>query len=243
MENKINFDTNSQDQIKLTENDQQFNVKPKKINKWYFWLPLFFQLGLIAFLPATAINVYLTGKTVILQTAPVDPYSLLTGYYQVLNYEISAPNNLKNLTGWQELKEQSCRQNKNCSNYQLSLPQGTKFYLILKAPENQNKTRNSQSKPIAWQPVRVSAGYPQNLTGDEITIQGQYKHGDIIYGLESYYMPENQKDLVNQEINNTIRNSNNNERQNIPFLVEIKVNSQGKAIPISLWINDKSYRF
>jgi len=243
MENQINIQDDNQNKINFIEHDQQFNLKPKKINKWRFWLPLFFQLGLIAFLPATAINVYLTGKTVILQTAPVDPYSLLTGYYQVLNYEISAPNNLPNLTGWQELRDKICQTQSNCSNYQSSLPNGSKFYLVLKAPENQNHTLNSQSKPNAWQPVRVSLDYPQNLTADEIAIQGQSKNGRIKYGLESYYMPENQKDIINQEINNIIRNNNSNNVKQIPFLVEIKVNSQGKAIPISLWINNQNYRF
>lgn len=226
----------------INQNDKKTTIilKPKKIKKWRFLLPLIFQLGLLAFLPATAINTYLTGKTVILQTAPVDPYSLLTGYHQVLSYEISRPNNLSKLEGWQELKKVSCHRIRGCSNSSYSLPTGTKVYVILQAPQKQNNA-NFSDKVQPWQPKRVSYEYPNNLKSSEIALQGQYRQGRIKYGLESYYLPENQKDKINQNINQANRNRLPGEK--IPFLVEIKVNSQGKAIPISLSIKDKNYRF
>jgi uncharacterized membrane-anchored protein len=215
-------------------------LKPKAIKTWRFLLPLIFQLSLLAFLPATAINTYLTGKTVILQTAPVDPYSLLTGYHQVLSYEISRPNNLSNLEGWQELKKITCSRMRSCPNSSYSLPQGTKVYVVLQKPLQQNKV-NFSDKLQPWQATRVSYKYPQNLQSSEIALQGKYRNGRIQYGLESYYLPEAQKEKINQDINQANMNLLAGER--IPFLVETKVNSQGQAIPISLWIKEQNYRF
>ena len=240
MENQAKTKLSNNSLINQNEVEPRIILKPKKINKWRFLLPLIFQLGLLAFLPATAINTYLTGKTIILQTAPVDPYNLLTGYYQVLSYEISRTNNLSKLEGWQELKDASCQRIKRCPNYSSSLPQGTKVYVILQVPQKLNNS-DSSSKIQPWQPTRVSHEYPRNLKSSEIALQGQYRNGRIKYGLESYYMPENQKDKVNQDISQA--NRNRLDREKIPFLVEVKVNSQGKAIPISLWIKDKNYRF
>ena len=60
---------------------------------------------------------------------------------------------------------------------------------------------------------------------------------NIEYGLERYYMPENQRD----QINSTITEAQRNNQQS--FVVEVKVNAQGKAIPVSLWVRDRNYKF
>ncbi|NET14750.1 MAG: GDYXXLXY domain-containing protein, partial [Okeania sp. SIO1H6] len=41
---------------------------------WRFILPLTVQLALILSIPAQAIYTTITGRTVVLQTVPVDPY-------------------------------------------------------------------------------------------------------------------------------------------------------------------------
>jgi uncharacterized membrane-anchored protein len=49
------------------------------------------QLLILAAVPAQKIRTRVTGKTILLKTAPVDPYSIMSGYYVVLSYEISNP--------------------------------------------------------------------------------------------------------------------------------------------------------
>ncbi|HAA32846.1 MAG TPA: membrane-anchored protein, partial [Cyanobacteria bacterium UBA8553] len=70
---------------------------PKPTPIWRFWVPLLFQTILILAVPAQALYTQLTGKTVILQTVPVDPYELLRGYSQTLRYDISRQDNLRKL--------------------------------------------------------------------------------------------------------------------------------------------------
>jgi uncharacterized membrane-anchored protein len=214
-------------------------LKPKEsIPRWRFWVSLLLQIGLIAAVPAQAIHTHLSGKTVILQTAPVDPYSQLKGYYQVLSYDISRPNNLKELPGWTELRNKSCQQAPRCPKSETFLSHGTNIYVVLAAPNKDNKS----STPQPWQPVKISYKYPENLSSSEIAIRGKYLYGTIKYGLENYYMPEKEKEKVNQAIGEARENSRNTVGKE-PYLVEVKVNSQGKAIPISLWINQHNYRF
>ncbi|NEP81104.1 MAG: GDYXXLXY domain-containing protein, partial [Okeania sp. SIO3B3] len=74
---------------------------------WRFILPLTVQLALILSIPAQAIYTTITGRTVVLQTVPVDPYDFLRGYYQVLSYDISRKDNLSQLPGWNKFELES----------------------------------------------------------------------------------------------------------------------------------------
>lgn len=93
------------------------------------------------------------------------------------------------------------------------------------------------SASSAWKPIKVSAEYPDNLSNNQIALQGKSTGWNIEYGLERYYMPENQRD----QINSTITEAQRNNQQS--FVVEVKVNAQGKAIPVSLWVRDRNYKF
>ncbi|CAD5982314.1 hypothetical protein PCC9214_04953 [Planktothrix tepida] len=200
----------------------QFPVVKKQIPAWKFWTPLLFQLILILAVPSQAFYTQVTGKTVILQTAPVDPYDFFRGYYQTLSYDISNLNTLKALPGWKEIVKGE--------EY---LPTGTLIYVTLEQPKDSTKSQH----PSAWKPVKVSAEYPQNLSNNQIVLQGKSTGWSIEYGLERYYMPENQR----EQINSTITEAQMKDQQS--FVVEVKVNAQGKAIPVSLWVRDRNYQF
>ena len=158
----------------------------------------------------------------VLQTAPVDPYDFFRGYYQTLSYNISSADTLRALPGWKEVAQGA--------EY---LPQGTLIYVILEKPKDASKSPH----PSAWKPIKVSAEYPDNLSNNQIALQGKSTGWNIEYGLERYYMPENQRD----QINNTITEAQRNNQQS--FVVEVKINAQGKAIPVSLWVRDRNYKF
>ncbi|MDJ0725287.1 MAG: GDYXXLXY domain-containing protein [Prochloraceae cyanobacterium] len=194
------------------------NLPRYRIPQWRFWLPLILQTGLIMAVPARAFYTYVSGETVVLQTVPVDPYDLLRGYSQTLRYDISNLDRFKNLPGWEEL-------NATRSN-------GRPFYVILEAPKSANT-----KPPLAWQPVAVSSNLPDNLPDNRIPLEGTIYYNSVRYGLETYYMPEDRRNKINAEINNL------NFQNRRPFVVEVKIDSQGKAVPISLWIEDRNYRF
>jgi uncharacterized membrane-anchored protein len=57
----------------------------------YFVLAVAAQFLILAAVPAQKIYTRATGKSVTLKIRPVDPYSVLSGYYVTLNYEIADP--------------------------------------------------------------------------------------------------------------------------------------------------------
>jgi uncharacterized membrane-anchored protein len=173
-------------------------------------------MGLILLIPAQDAYTYIAGRNVTLQTAPVDPYDLLRGHYQTLGYEIGQIDRLKQLPGgeWIEQNRYPVRS----------------FYLILEAPTQQTQP------PQPWQPVRLSPTRPDSLPANQIAIQGQTdRYGAITYGLETYYMPETQRDRLNQDISQ--------QPDQHAFVVDVKVDPTGNAVPISLWVADRNYRF
>ena len=186
---------------------------------WRFWAPLALQAALIIAVPAQDAYTYVTGRQVTLQTAPVDPYDLLRGYSQTLSYEISQLDTLRSLPGGEEFFNVD-------ANAQSSL------YVVLEAPES-----TPTNPPAPWIPVRVSSNLPTDLANNQIALKGEYKGWRVRYGLETYYMPEDQRDQVNGDIGQTAG------RNPQAFVVDIKVDGQGNSVPVSLWVSDRNYRF
>ena len=97
------------------------------------------------------------------------------------------------------------------------------------------------SIPRAWKPIRISATRPNSLPINQLALQGEYRDGFITYGLESYYIPEDQRQQINNDIAQIQRNRFIRQRQ--PILVEVKVDEQGNAVPVSIWVRNRNYRF
>ena len=186
-------------------------------------VPLFIQSLLICSISAQSIYALATGTTVVLKTMPVDPYDLLRGYYQTLSYDISSFNTLNKLPGWEKLPHQ-----KGSAN----LDRDRQVYVTLV------KTNPNPTTPQAWKPVAIDSQLPSNLSADKIAIRGVSNGNSIIYGLETYYMPEDRKDGVNVDINSTRSSSGSRN-----LLVEVKVDNRGLATPVGLWVGDRQYRF
>ncbi len=198
---------------------------PQRLPSWRLWVPLLLQTGLILASPAQSFYTQVTGRTVILQTALVDPYDPLRGYSQTLSYDISRIENLRSLPGGKELFKSS-QQN-------TYLPSGTEFYVILAAPAS-----TKSQPPLPWKPVSIRSNRPSSLPANQIALKGKSTGNSIEYGLETYYMPASRANEINQEINQTQRG-----RQPQSFVVEVKVDNQGHAVPISLWVSKRNYRF
>ncbi|MBW4683685.1 MAG: GDYXXLXY domain-containing protein [Komarekiella atlantica HA4396-MV6] len=197
---------------------------------WRFVVPLLIQTAIILSVPAQSVYTLVTGKTAVLQTLPVDPYDLLRGYSVTLNYEVSRTDNLKKLPGWADLVKQYPGKNQQ---YEPLVP-GTNLYIILE------EQKSSGGIPQAWKPVRVSGQLP-TLAANQIALKGRYSgYNSINYGLETYYIPEDQRNDINKDISSA-RPIKPGQPQ--PIVVEVKVNAQGEAVPISMWVRDRKYHF
>lgn len=200
-------------------------TEPRQLPRWRFLLPLLFQLGLIIAVPARGIYIQFAGQEIALQTIPVDPYDLLRGYSQTLRYSISRYETLKTLSGWETLVRQTNGEGGDV------LPPGTRFYVVLQAPTEAMAT----IAPQPWRGIAVSRNLPENLPANQVAIAAQADNNWIDYGIESYYVPEDQQDAINAEITRLDASR--------PFVVALKVDDQGNAVPTSLWIEDQEYRF
>ena len=184
---------------------------------WRFLVPFLLQLAIILIVPAKSAYTYNFGTQAVLQTQPVDPYDLLRGYSQTLSYDISRINDLKQFPGGEDLTK------------------GDIFYVILELDPTDTKKPPTPSKI-----VKIAKDLPQDLTKLQVALKGRVaKYNRVSYGLETYYMPESQRNKINQEIRELDRNSQGKR----PFVVEIKVDRWGNSVPVSLWLEDKQYTF
>jgi uncharacterized membrane-anchored protein len=197
---------------------------PRRIPGWRFWVPLFCQAAFIVSVPAQDAYTYTTGRTIVLQTVPVDPYDLLRGYSQTLSYNISNPNNLRKLPGGELLKEGHAKH----------------VYVILEAP-----AQTDTVPPKPWKAVRLSADRPEKLPDNQVALEATHMGWSLDYGLETYYMPEDQRQSINLDISQVQQQPRQarQPRQQQAFVVEAKVDQFGNAVPVSLWVRDRNYRF
>ena len=66
-----------------------------------------------------------------------------------------------------------------------------------------------------------------------------YQDNAIIYGVETYYLPEQQRQQISNDIFQSVQQTRGNRgRQIRPITVRVKVDPQGNAVPVSLWVRD-----
>lgn len=189
------------------------------VRAWRFWTPLAIQFVLLLSVPAQSAYTYATGTTVVLQTRPVDPYDFLRGYSQTLQYDISDVAALNTLPGGEAVFGVK--------------PRVEQFYVVLQTPPPAAGPR-----PAPWQPVSVSQTRPDQLAAGQVALQGSLTPwGTVEYGLESYYMPEDQRNGLNQTIGEV------QQQDSEAFVVEVKVDRRGNAVPVSLWVREQNFKF
>jgi uncharacterized membrane-anchored protein len=172
---------------------------------------------MIASIPATATWIYATGKTVILQTAPVDPYSPLLGYSQTLSYDVSRWDNLEKLGKMHSI------------DY---IKRGKPIYIILEAPAQAGNP---------WRPVAIQLEKPNSLPVNQLALRGQPEYGQIRYGLETYYIPEGKIQDINREFEQIRRGLGPDSRP--PIWLEARVGADGQAVPVALIVRDRRYTY
>ncbi|MFM7363149.1 MAG: GDYXXLXY domain-containing protein [Cuspidothrix sp.] len=209
----------------LIATEQKAN-KPLPI--WRLIAPLLFQVGLIMAVPLQAMYTDVTGKMVVLQTTPVEANDVLRGSSLNLDYNISRPETLRRLPGWNDWLRRNSRRGRQV------IP-GSTLYLILQ--ERQSFRRNELQ---SWRPIRVSSNRPVYLSNNQVALKGNYQDGLINYGLENYFIPDEQRREINNDLAQIQEGRNSREES---ILVRVKVDPQGNAVPMGLSIRDRNYRF
>ncbi|MEL6333716.1 MAG: GDYXXLXY domain-containing protein [Cyanobacteria bacterium J06621_11] len=195
-----------------------------KVPVWRFLIAILIQSTLIVAVPFKSAMTYAKGQTVTLQTLPVDPYDLLRGYSQTLRFEISDIERLKQLPGAENVFLETDNR-----RYE-----PTQLYVTLAEPTG---PRIDGKAPTAWEPVALSTTYPENLKDNQIALQGYAQGWQVIYGLETYYMPEDQRNDINEQIRTE------QQAEDSAFVVDVKIDEGGNSVPLSLWIRDQEFQF
>lgn len=168
-----------------------------------FLAALVFQTILLVIGPAQQNWVFMSGREVTLKTSPVDPFDPLRGYYVTLGYDISTPSRLP--------------------GYPTSVSEGQSLYVVLEVPE---------TAEAAWKPVRVDLERP-DLDSNHVAIKGRLRSGRLVYGIETYYIPEDQRTVIERDL----------QQHATSVLVDAKVDATGQAAPIRLRIQNRVYEF
>ncbi len=85
----------------------------------------------------------------------------------------------------------------------------------------------------AWTVVRYQSERPKNLPADQLFLQGTFHNNRIRYGIETYYVPEEKIQEVNQALRDHPKDN----------LVDVRIDGSGKAIPVQLRIAGKVYAY
>lgn len=167
----------------------------------YFIIAVVLQVLILGAVPAGKIYTRYTGKTVILKTAPYDPYTIMSGYYVTLDHEISHPKISDEWRNW---------------------PKGQPVWVVLKKGNGE-----------IWNAASVQNSRPESVPENCVVIKGEKKHHRIVYGIESYFIPEDARDNVERDL-----------RENSDHAkIEVKIDSFGRAALVSLLIQDRVYKY
>jgi uncharacterized membrane-anchored protein len=108
-----------------------------------------------------------------------------------------------------------------------SLPNGQEVFVTLALP--------AAGKAQAAQPIAAALKYPSTIPTNAVVLRGVIDRAQVKYDLEQFYMPEQQQVKVNQDIDRA--------RQTKSLLLETKIGRDGRAVPVAIWVGEKSYRF
>ncbi|NJL10044.1 MAG: GDYXXLXY domain-containing protein, partial [Calothrix sp. SM1_7_51] len=201
----------------------------KPLPLWRFIVPLMIQTGLIMAVPTQLVYTNVAGRNVILQTTSFNPYDLQQGNSMRMRYDISRVETLRRLPGWSEVVRRNRGSNRNDI-----LEPGTSLYVVM---QEQRFVRNSV--PRAWRPVRVFDSLPNRLAANQIPLRGTYQNRVVDYGLETYYVLEEQRQQMNRDMTQWLSRRNNRRRQQQqPVVMEVRVDPQGQAVPVSMWVQN-----
>jgi uncharacterized membrane-anchored protein len=141
-----------------------------------FIVAVMIQILILAAVPARKVFTLATGKTVVLKVQPVDPYSILSGYYASLRFDISRVDAFPNASGMSQ-----------------RFLDGTWFYAIVEKGDDGT-----------WKPISLEPELPDNLPDNRAALLGRISHGAIRYGIEELYIPEAQRQRIAEDLRRNV---------------------------------------
>ena len=188
---------------------------------WFFGA-VALQVLVVAGVPAPKAYTMLTGRTILLKTAPVDPYSIMSGYYVTLGYDISR---LEKTPGWSDTEEEN-----------------ETVYVVLK--EGEDGCWHAESVHDRWPAV------PQEgMVIKGRRHWGGVTYGIESYYVPETARQTIEKDLRANQSRGRVENGHwveltEAERQALdPIRVEVKVDRFGHAAVVRLLIGDRVYDY
>jgi uncharacterized membrane-anchored protein len=142
-----------------------------------FIVAVVIQVLILVAVPARKVFTMATGKTVVLKVQPVDPYSILSGYYATLGFDISRIDAFPNAGG--------------LSHGEFS--DGAWFYAIVEKGDDGT-----------WKPISLEHELPASLPDNRAALLGRISHGAIRYGIEEFYIPEAQRDRIADDLSRNV---------------------------------------
>jgi uncharacterized membrane-anchored protein len=141
-----------------------------------FIVAVVIQILILVAVPARKVFTMATGKSVVLKVQPVDPYSILSGYYATLGFDISRvdafPNDRAMFQG---------------------LSDGAWLYAIVEKGDDGT-----------WKPISLEYELPANLPDNRAALLGRIKYGAIRYGIEEFYIPEAQRHRIAEDLRTNV---------------------------------------
>lgn len=141
-----------------------------------FIVAVVIQVLILVAVPARKVFTRATGKTVVLKVEPVDPYSILSGYYAALRFDISRVDAFPNARGMSR-----------------GVSEGAWFYAVVEKGDDGT-----------WKPISLEHELPANLPENRAALLGRIDYGVIRYGIEEFYIPEAQRDRVADDLSRNI---------------------------------------
>ena len=139
--------------------------------KIYLIAAILLQCAIIAAVPVPKLITRLTGKTITIKTAPVDPYDFLSGYHVILSYEIS-------------------QFNEPTPPEQRMYPRGGQivYNVLIKGEDD------------VWKSQSLHQSFPKDISEGAIVIKGKWKGGRIEYGIEKFFIPEEKRQDIERDL-------------------------------------------
>lgn len=137
-----------------------------------FIVAVVIQILILVAVPARKVFTIATGKTVVLKVQPVDPYSILSGYYATLGFDISRIDAFPNARGVSP-----------------EFSDGVWCYAIVEKGDDGT-----------WKPISLEQELPANLPDNRAALLGRINHSAIRYGIEEFYIPEAQRHRIAEDL-------------------------------------------
>ncbi len=141
-----------------------------------FIVAVVIQILILVAVPARKVFTMATGKTVVLKVQPVDPYSILSGYYATLGFDISRVDAFPNARGIVQ-----------------DYAEGAWCYAIVEKGDDGT-----------WKPISLEHELPVNLPDNRAALLGRINHGTIRYGIEEFYIPEAQRHRIADDLRRNV---------------------------------------